>query len=386
MMAHSISRTSMAMLLAVAATAVAACDTQRVRRSDSSNGLPGTVAAIKANNPAEFTLTFAGNIPEFGADSSIARRRPNVIAGMFGALLSESVAAIANYDHVLLHNFSSNKSVVVGRRGDGPGEFRQISYIYRTASGFAVADNSAKAMLQFTASGDYRSTTVFPFGGPIGWLDNMGPVARRGGLTTPNAYTSFDSTGKIVRELLSLPPFLDLTLWVEEDGGTANLNMGWACDPPLLHAVIGSTLFVVDQKSASVLAVDMSGNRRTVFTRDSKGRVTSAMHANIRKTFARAKPADVEALLERFGAPGQSLYVTWDWMVADPAGGIFLRYSSCINSGERIWDWIDTSGVHRGTLTSNRHIIAAYKDYLLVRGEDSTGVPEVSRWKVTPNR
>jgi hypothetical protein len=104
----------------------------------------------------------------------------------------------------------------------------------------------------------------------------------------------------------------------------------------------------------------------------------------VESTYARARRADREAVLTTFGEPGDSLLVTWDRMIPDPTGRLWLRFSACINERDRIWDVIDTTGAQVGTLRSNLHIIAAFERALLVRGETAAGNPELAIWKLVP--
>jgi hypothetical protein len=74
--------------------------------------------------------------------------------------------------------------------------------------------------------------------------------------------------------------------------------------------------------------------------------------------------------------------VTWDRMIADASGRLWLRYSGCANDQERIWDIVDTSGTRRGWFRTRNHIIAAYDSFFLARGADSLGVPAITRWRI----
>jgi hypothetical protein len=74
--------------------------------------------------------------------------------------------------------------------------------------------------------------------------------------------------------------------------------------------------------------------------------------------------------------------VTWDRMIADASGRLWLRYSGCANDQERIWDIVDTSGTHMGWFRTRNHVIAAYDSFFLARGADSLGVPAITRWRI----
>jgi hypothetical protein len=92
----------------------------------------------------------------------------------------------------------------------------------------------------------------------------------------------------------------------------------------------------------------------------------------------------MEALLSRFGAVGDTMPITWDRMLPDATGRLWLRHSACVNERERIWDIVDTSGAIQGHFRTADYLVAAYGTHFLARGEDSLGVPQVTRMKLVP--
>ena len=338
-------------------------------------------------------LAVSDSVPEFALDSAapflgfaagLAHMPDGVIAGYEGVLLSDHLAAVANYDHVLLYDARTDSAQAIGRKGSGPGEFRRLNHVYHVAGGFLTSDNIQRRLSFFRSSGEFDRSVIIETGTAIGWLDGTGPVTRRGGFTAPTTYRSHDSVGRLGRDLITLPapPVLHVTTTSQE--GTEHLFMGSQCDPPVLAAVIGHTLFVADQKTGRVLAVSADGTSRVAFVSPRKSRVTTQVHERVKSTYARVRPAERDAVLEQIGDIGDSLYVTWDQMIPDVSGRIWLRFSGCVNERPRIWDIMDTSGTHRGTVRTDLHIVAAYDRSVLVRGEDSIGTPELAIWKLVP--
>jgi hypothetical protein len=331
----------------------------------------------------EFTLDSASRFREFKVPDHAL---PGVIiAGYDGVLLSSHLAAVANFDHVLLYDALADSGYRIGRKGVGPGEFQRLSNVFDAGDGFATADNMQHQFNLFSSSGEFVRAVPVGQGNAIGWLEGVGPVTRRGGFETPPIYRSHDSAGRVIREILTqqAPPILFARI-IDEDGSSGYHFLSPACDPSLLAATVGQTLYVADQTAGQILAVNPGGTSRIVFESPRKGRVTDEMIRKVKTNFSRARPAELNRVLGVFGGRGDSLHITWDRMIPDATGRIWLRFSECINQGDRVWDLIDTAGVRRGALRTNLHIIAAYDRSVLVRGEDSIGTPELTIWKLVP--
>lgn len=107
---------------------------------------------------------------------------PNALVSQLGQLAG---ALFVDREHVViadrtngnLHNINvlTSEASTVGRMGEGPGEFRGLIYVMRTANGYAAWDAALARITRFRQDGSLNNTWTYDFN----WFDNpaASPVA-----------------------------------------------------------------------------------------------------------------------------------------------------------------------------------------------------------------
>lgn len=160
------------------------------------------------------------------------------------------------------------------------------------------------------------------------------------------------------------------------------------CSPRVLEAVVDSMLYIVDSPRNQVIAVSPSGAQRTIYRSASRplvdARAVSALDASLASAVARGVPRDI-MVRERarfVGDVGQPLPLTWDAVVPDPDGRLWLRHGQCHPDAVRSWEIIDIDGRLLGTHRSDRSIVAARGDLVAVRAFDAFEVAHLAAYRV----
>ncbi len=303
----------------------------------------------------------------------------------------------------------------VGRQGDGPGEFRRIRSIGRTASGDIFVDDFMGARV-----------AVFAPDGSLVDLVSYDPLGFRGGFMIPRPI-GFNSEGTIIfrdsdplfserasgpyREKTSyvaLMPDGSHELITEVSGlekvrrnyGTMRFNV---YDRPfsysVVEAVVGDLLMLADTESGLITAVDRSGDVVTTYG-FGRGRPVSKEADRLwreerismvdRRYDPKAAPPGAGQLIEGMGgmladekefygsAEGNTVAPSLSSMLVDGDGRLWVQRYVLPGDDTAVW--------HRGhprrggfdaiiELPADYQLLDALGDRVLVRTADAMGVP-----------
>lgn len=254
------------------------------------------VTGEAAHQVAEWTIAAS---PEYsvsaGDDPSFQLHRVSS-----GVLLDDGRALIANAGSVNLVLLSPAGAPlkVVGRSGEGPGEFGRISHVFMSADTLAVWDSQLRRISFFTSRGDFvrmMSLIDAPDEAPIGTLFGTTVLTARSTASRPLApgerrtFALRRSAGEEQRLLtgpLELPTRI-LRYVGQNNGRTVNvgLTLPDGCWPEIHQALVDSEIFVVEPRLGVLTAISPSGTRE-VFRAGRRLSVTDAMRAAIRESLA----------------------------------------------------------------------------------------------------
>jgi hypothetical protein len=300
-------------------------------------------------------------------------------------MVNESTVVVGSAGE-LIHLDTEGKAMrVAGRRGDGPGEFSSMQGLFHADTLTGILDRGGKVVL-YTHSGDFVRDVPIP-GGPLtgaaGWMAGYGPVVLRGLLGGPREYALHDAAGAAVRPLLQMPAIPSLRV--------AGASPSVECTPRYFETVVGATLYVVDQDSGTLQSVTADGASRTIYTSRLRRAITEKIIAFFIRPYEAAQISrdSMDLVLRRFGKPGDPLPYTWDAIVADPGGRIWLRLAECeldAIRGERAWEVIDTAGALVGVHRSRSNLRSILNDRALVVTYDSLDRVSVNVVRIIPVR
>jgi hypothetical protein len=293
-------------------------------------------------------------------------------------LLANGNVAVASGYELVYFDSGGRALRRVGRRGDGPGEFTSVGGLFHSGGGLGVWDASGK-FLRYSGSGDFlrEAQAVERARSAAGWLDGVGPVIVRGSLQGPREYILHDSTGTVLRTVSEMPALPSLRV-----GGE---SPSVECTPRYFEAVVGRTLHVADQPSGTVKAISADGATRSLFTSVSRRRITPEIIAFFRRNYESLPADSLNEAMRRFGNVGDPLPYTWDAMLPDPQGRLWLRIAECDLAsirGDREWEVIDSVGALVGTHRSRHLFRAVLGDRAIVVSYDSLDRPHVKLMRV----
>lgn len=255
-------------------------------------------------------------------------------------ILHDGGVAIANagMDQLLLVDTVARQPVVVGREGDGPGEFQAMSAVFGCRSDTLVVWEGSRALGSvFDRRGQYvRRDRIFPRGigrpwDAVGIADDCASWAvlrqertpEKGRITAqPLTVLWFDPGKEGVTEVASLP---GLEAALLPDIGYARMPFG---NMPVF-AVRGSELYTGSGKSPEIRVYDQAGRIRSMIRwRAERVQISPLEKERYERTLARLRERDGPTMW--FGFRAMSEYAVRDKplyakLLLDDAGLMWLQ-------------------------------------------------------------
>jgi hypothetical protein len=148
------------------------------------------------------------------------------------------------------------------------------------------------------------------------------------------------------------------------------------CTAVNLAALIGNSVYVAEQQSGTVFSVLPGRAQRSIFKL--AGRTIDAEFARVWRTPPGGPPGSqrvADDILASFGKLGDPFPYSWDMLLADPTGSLWLRRVECGPPvRERLWDVVDTAGGLRAQLRTDAQLLAVNGRHALVVAGDSVTV------------
>jgi hypothetical protein len=298
------------------------------------------------------------------------------------------VVAVNGSQQLIYLTPSYDASIVVGRQGEGPGEFRAISKVSRDSEGgVAVWDALNRRATLFDPAGQFSTIVSFQSAGP---QEMVGTVSDGGERLLVTAVSSlalghtngegksfiiWDLTGQRVDEFLG-PPELSYpgiySLIFERNGTEArrSSDIYRGCLPSVMSATIGNEILVADGSSGELYAYALNGSRRLLHKGEGRPDLSQSAYDHIVQMIDEAVQMESEPrtlpgpggmttigpgrlveqsrieLMERIGEIGAPIASMWTHMFVDTADRIWLRRSTCYDEeSETVWDLLDSDGV-----------------------------------------
>ncbi|MEX2283585.1 MAG: hypothetical protein WEE89_13960 [Gemmatimonadota bacterium] len=315
--------------------------------------------------------------------------------GSPGALLADGTAVIANSGQGQLVFLGHDGSVLraAGRLGKGPGEFSNAVRVFNNGNEIATWDISQRRVSYWSADGRLKGdqhvqTTYQPT--LTGMLDPGSPLIRprRPPVVQPIVYISYSNPGRSQINIGKLvPEQSDLVKWTYPNGSGTNVVMA-SCFPALLDAAVDGRIVLIDNAAGTMILVDRAGRSSIIFERQHSQMVTPDMISRVKKSLASfPAPAPAEtmtAVLKRLGVEGSRLPTTWDRIIPDQTGRVWLRRAQCqLRPPIRTWDVVDLSGRWVAIASiPDIEVLAAREMRLLGLVRDSLGIEHVALYEV----
>jgi hypothetical protein len=298
-----------------------------------------------------------------------------------------------------------------GRDGEGPGEYRNLRRLGRSARGFWISDQVLRRVTWIDTAGRMQeivphlreirgrdgrlsAATISPIaigtgGGMIVEAGATGPVAERSGWAAglgegEMALLSLSRVGAVRRELERIPSAATLCTESRSINGLGILLPRPLCVPPIVVTGPDGTVALVrvgnDRVALSVYSVDGVLHHRTTFGWQGR-RVTPDLRDSVRR-YARQQ-LRIPAVADAFDA--QPLPVTTPAVrraVVSGAGAVWLKFESDVHPN--LWRLIDRTGQLAGEvrLEDGMRVVAAEGQVLWVQEESPDGEPRLVRLSV----
>ena len=288
----------------------------------------------------------------------------------------------------------------VGRRGDGPGEFRLLTDMLRTPDGFATWDVELARITKFSEAGDVIDTWAYnrlwfkkPVAAPVAMLadglvvfrDGEEPTSRLGRYREEIRYVAVSRDG-IVGEIADAkgPEY-----WMHV-GGFHSVMFGHL----LLEAQIGDQIAVAQTDLSAIKIVGRHGDTNAELPL-AQGRMASARQVELLRERARERlrrrverpgagpfRASARANLERVDdVPANETAPPIDQLMVDRDGRIWLRSYAMPDDGDVRWEaWTPTdvsTPEFVVSLQPTTQLLDASGAHVLLHERDSMGVDRV---------
>lgn len=288
----------------------------------------------------------------------------------------------------------------VGRRGDGPGEFRLLTEMLRTPDGFATWDVALARITRFSGAGDVIDTWAYnrlwfkkPAAAPVAMLadglvvfrDGEEPTSQLGRYREEIRYVAV-ARDSIVGEVADAkgPEY-----WMHVNG-FHSVMLGHL----LLEAQIGDQIAIAQTDLSTIRIVDRHGDANAELPL-ARGRVASARQIEMLRERARerlrrrvARPSagllreSARANLERVDdVPANETAPPIDELIVDRDGRIWLRSYAMPDDGDVRWEaWTPTDVSAPEFVVSLRptiQLLDASGTRVLLHERDGMGVDRV---------
>ena len=290
----------------------------------------------------------------------------------------------------------------IGRSGDGPGEFRGISAIHPSHSGFSVYDPRLGRWTHFTADGEVIATEPMRPPNPIVDLLPLTPADGSGVLAVYGSMRRFAREG-IRRDTTPLLHYDEaaaapdtLSFWASDEWSYSPSRAGTS----RTYVGFGRALAAFGRDSLAVLGETDSLNI-TVFGSDGSVRIrisgggprrptTEEDGQRWRELTAASLGASApDDLRERFEtAPFHASYPAFDDAVIDDIGRVWLGATAELQARERVWVVFGADGLPVGRIELPRdvEVLDVADGKLLLRETDDVDVQSVALYVVDEGR
>lgn len=287
-----------------------------------------------------------------------------------------------------------------GRRGDGPGEFRSLSAIFRPEGGrdVWVWDSALRRLSRYDGRGDFVSSRASPIGEPLPEAVLPGPIF----VSTAPADRSASGRGRYVlrddegRVLAEHPASLTTrrpAVSVEFEGRTMNHGIPPGCvsDPGIV--AIGPELLALDPAQGTVEAIARDGGRvvrhrverREPVTDDARTAVEMMLERRFtipgREAPDRVRRDAIEQLREAMG----DTLPAWQDVVVDASGTLWLEVAECPRATDATtYRVLDLEDGRTGSVVvpDGLTVLAVRGRDVLVRRLDDLGIPHVEMYSL----
>lgn len=385
-------------------------------------GPDGQGPLVEGESPAVPTWAVA-DAPDFSVPGGVLDGDSLFFAGVSGG-------AFVNDDDILVTLRSGERRVVfldpsgaivsaVGRAGDGPGELRVVSELFKSGSRVAIWDRRNRRISFFVDRSFAGERTVdLPPGHTVAGVFEDGTLAStprsgRAGATQAEAsggifayvrpgerrpFFLWDTAGNPHRLLgVEEPPSSSLFLHIpgmrgRPDGGVA--FPGSSCLPEPHWAVVDDEIVVANSTDGTLFFPSRSGgvtvrpatSPRDVMPEEFVDGIRGWIERRERE-LGRATSESKEAIFERIGDPGDSIPSAWSAMFTDRSGRIWLRKADCDlfrTPPGATWEIVDRRGSVLGSvrLRPGMRLLAADRGRLLVTMTDDLDVEWIAVYRI----
>lgn len=350
--------------------------------------------AISAVSDTVWTLAAS---PRFSTDRSSSEPDGFLVQPLAGEILEDGSVIVVDrgVGTLIWLDPAGVATHSAGGRGDGPGEFRSLSAIFRPpGSGDVWAwDAATRRLTQFDDRGELVSSHGLSFGDPAPEAVLPGPlfvstVQDEADASGRSHYVFRDSGGRVVAEHLAPHPSGRSGVTVEVNGRTMNHGVPAGCVAAPGIVGVGAELLALDPSRGLVQAIAHDGTRIVRYRVDRREPMTeearSAVEDMIERRFSipgREAPDHVrrEAIEQLRTLVGDTL-PAWQSVIADQTGALWLERAECPRaSGAATYSVIDLDGEGTGSVVvpAGLTVLAVRGREVLVRRPDELGVPHV---------
>jgi hypothetical protein len=322
-----------------------------------------------------------------------------------GRVLQDGRVAVGNagMQQVLLLTAAGTSPRAIGRAGAGPGEFRTITTLHRTArGGFTVYDARLGRLSEFDAEGELVSTERLS---PADSYTDLQPLsvgtqgqvlAHYGSLRRlPAEGIQRDTTPLLIFPQPGATPDI-LSRWAMEETLFALEEDGWSATQVGFGRSLASfgtnqRAIIADTDRLDALVLDTSGRQLMRI----RGRAASIPanesegEAWRRDRVARMRsdlpPELMARIRERLSqAPFRETYPALDALAVDVAGRVWIGAAVPYGEGERPWVVLGPDGTPIASvqLPKNAEILDITETQLLMALRDDLDVEGVSLWEI----
>lgn len=304
----------------------------------------------------------------------------------------------------------AGRSRVIGRPGNGPGEFARTPRLFSSANALVAWDQGNGRLTRYSQEleliSEYR------------WERARGTVVgvlRDGHIvTTPfgswavqegeaRTYDISSLEGDVVGQLAGPlePPLSNIRIRLSSTAVSgAGANFGsLACFPEILHTVVGETVVIADSQNGTVYSSEDARGISPVISQlplpVSQG-MLNAVEDRLRRSVMAGQdriPAiaeeDIKMTLARIGNPGEPLPSTWSKILVDrDSDQVWLRKATCMDgSRNEVWDVVDLSQgslIAQAEFPANMQLLAVDRSRALVSIVDAMDVRSVALFRTGP--
>jgi len=303
---------------------------------------------------------------------------------------------------------------IVGRTGQGPGEFQTMHVLFPADSGFVgLFDVRARRLTFASRSGIKREVSTINLaqsGRVLGLVSPTRLVSTaaqrfavaehlrdRPGLYAEHNHMIWRVEGdQLVQEspILSIPELPPASVTFSNDNGPRFTgHLGRSCLPEIRYGPTAQGLWVADPSSATLLRIDSTGS----VVVEVQGSVTGILSEDGLAAFDRSieelerdygsyTRASKQAAREQLGIPGSPIRSAWSRIEADQTGRVWLERAVCYEEpDQREWDVFGIDGTKLGVaaIPSAYRVLAVRGDRVLVTDQGPFGVEVLKLLEVT---